>query len=455
MLDRLANALSSNIDEHNLPVRAEQIRARLHSYPLMMGGQLLIAPLLVSLMWDKVAHQVLLVWVGVLFAALSLEVFYVWRDAAATNSLAECRLWRTRLMVFVFMIGVIWGAGGVLLFVVDDLAYQALLICVFLGVAAGAATTNPVFPPALYIYISLLILPLFLINAVVGDHTHTILAGMLVVYWGYVLKTGRDLAATFELSLRRTFENENLVRQLTEEKQHAEQANLTKSRFLAAASHDLRQPMYALALFVDLLKGHVQGEQGVELHGKVGHSVEVLSGMFDALLDVSKLDAGVVQPACRVFPIQQLLDRLRDEFVLLAQQKDLQLEMSASAARVYSDPLLLECVLRNLLSNAIHHTERGSISLLSRNIEDGLELTVLDTGIGISAEDLPYIFEEYYQVGSQHRDRRNGLGLGLAIVKRLDQLLDLHLQVTSTPDEGTRFVMRVLDQNAVAEVHGA
>lgn len=171
MLDRLANALSSNIDEHNLPVRAEQIRARLHSYPLMVGGQLLIAPLLVSLMWDKVAHQVLLVWLGVLFAALSLEVFYVWRDAAATNSLAECRLWRTRLMVFVFMIGVIWGAGGVLLFVVDDLAYQALLICVFLGVAAGAATTNPVFPPALYIYISLLILPLFLINAVVGDHT--------------------------------------------------------------------------------------------------------------------------------------------------------------------------------------------------------------------------------------------------------------------------------------------
>lgn len=441
MLARLARLFPCDIDEANLPVRAEQIRARLHSYPLMVGGQVLVASLLVALMWDKVGHGALLLWLGGLFSALALEIYYVRRDAAATDGIDECRVWRTRLILFVCLIGSVWGAAGVLMFVPDDLAYQALLLCVVLGVAAGAATTNPVFPPALYIYISLLMLPLPLINAAVGDRTHYILAGMLLVYWGYVLKTGRDLADTFELSLRKTFENQNLIKALTEEKGHAERANQMKSRFLAAASHDLRQPMFALTLFVDLLKPHVHGTQGCELHGKVVQSVDLLSDMFDALLDVSKLDAGVVQPACDFFQVSSLLNRLSDEFGLLAGNKGLHLEVSACDETVYSDSLLLERVLRNLLSNAIHHTDQGTVSLICRPVVQGLEITVRDTGIGIFPEDLPNVFEEYYQVGNRSRDRRTGLGL--SIVSRLEKLLGLNLAVSSIPGEGTCFVMVV------------
>ncbi len=186
MLHRLAKLLSCDINESNLPVRAEQIRARLQTFPLMLAAQILVALLLVNIMWEKIAHNVLLTWMGVLFLELAVEVYYEWRDAAATRNLAECRLWRNRLIVFVCLVGLIWGAGGVLLFVTDDLAYQALLMCVFLGVAAGAATTNPVFPPALYIYISLLILPLMIVNLITGDRAHLIIAGMLGVYWGCI-----------------------------------------------------------------------------------------------------------------------------------------------------------------------------------------------------------------------------------------------------------------------------
>lgn len=443
MRARLARLLSCDIDESNLQVRAEQIRARLRSYPLMVGGQVLIAPLLVGLMWDKVRHEVLLIWLGVLLASLSLEMFYVKRDGKATGSLAECLVWRNRLIAFVCLIGSVWGAGGVLMFVPDDLAYQGLLLCVVLGVAAGAATTNPVFPPALYLYISLLMLPLPLINAAVGDRTHYILAGMLLVYWGYVLKTGSDLADTFELSLRKTFENHELIRQLTEEKGHAERANQMKSRFLAAASHDLRQPMFALTLFVDLLSPHVRGEPASVLHGKVAQSVNVLSGMFDALLDVSRLDAGAIHPNGDFFHMRTLLNRLSDEFGLLASNKGLALVVTECDEIVYSDALLLERVLRNLLSNAIKYTEHGTVSLIARPVESGLELIVRDTGIGISAEELPNIFEEYYQLDSQHRDKRNGLGLGLAIVSRLEKLLGLNLTVASTPGAGTSFFMVV------------
>ena len=450
MFNQLAKWFSCDIHAGNLSVRAAQIRARLRSYPIMVVSQLFIAPLLVVLMWDNVAHQQLLIWLGALVAVLAVEIYFVTRYGRVTHSLAECSLWRSRLIVFVCMVGMVWGAGGCLIFVSGDLAYQTLLMCVFMGVAAGAATTNPVFPPALYIYISLLILPLMVISALDGDRTHLILAAMLLVYWAFILNSGRDLAATFELSLCREFENEHLVAQLMEEKRHAEQASRMKSRFLAAASHDMRQPIYALSLFLEALRNHVTGMQGRELHSKVEQTAEVLSCMLDAMLDVSKLDAGVIQPNHHQFAMRPLFSRLYQEFSVLTDAKGLKLEIIVGAERVFTDDLLLERVLRNLLSNAIRYTEQGAVSLISQVVENGVELTVCDTGIGIASEHLPYIFDEYYQVGNQQRDRTKGLGLGLAIVKRLDQLLDLQLRVCANAGGGSRFVMLIPVQNKAA-----
>jgi len=440
-MSRLSELFSCDINADNLPVRVEQIHARLRTYPLMISGQVIVALMLVALMWDKVAHPVLFVWVGVLFAELAAESFYAWREVADIHTQTECRRWRNRLLVSVTLASLIWGVGGVLLFVPNDLAYQALLICVFLGVGAGAATTNPVFPPALYIYISLLILPMVGVNALVGDHTHDLLAGLMLVYWIFLLNTGKDLGKTFELSLHRAIENEQLVEQLKTEKQRAEQANQMKSRFLAAASHDLRQPIHALSMLIEALKAHVPDAQGQALHGKVENSVEVLGGMLNALLDVSRLDAGVVQPHYEYFSLQPLLGRLREEFKVFADKQGLHLDVPDCAEEVFCDAILLELVLRNLLGNALRHTPQGEVALRCKLIAGGMELTVQDSGVGIAEEFMPHIFEEYFQVGNRQRDRRKGQGLGLSIVRRLEQLLGLGLQVSSTPGVGTRFVM--------------
>lgn len=441
MYSRLAKTFSCDIDETTFPVRAEQIRARLRSFPLMLVTQVLVASLLVSLLWAEVEHRVLLGWIGVMFAEFSVEIYYEWRYAAATRDIAECQTWRNRLIVFVSLASMIWGAGGVLLFVHGDIDSQALLMTVFVGMAAGAVTANPVFPPAMYIYVLTLILPLLVVNLTVGDSTHDILAVLLALFLLFVIKSGRDLARIFELSLHRAIENERLVGQLTEEKQRAEQANRMKSGFLAAASHDLRQPIHALMLFVEALKSHVQDKEGINLHHKIEHSVEVLGGMLDALLDVSRLDAGAIRPCYQWFSMQELFDRLHEEFYLLAEHQGLRLEMSGHAGMVCTDPLLLELVLRNLLSNALRHTTVGKVSLICEPVAHGMQLTVSDTGIGIAEEYLPHIFEEYYQIGNHHRDRRKGMGLGLAIVKRLEQLLGYQLQVSSTLGEGTCFVL--------------
>lgn len=439
-----------DIDAANLPIRTEQIRTRLQGYPLMVMTQIITGLLLCWMMWEKAAHGVLLSWLAVLYAVHLLEIGYWWKYKNATHTLVECVQWRTRFIVFVTLVGAVWGSAGALMFVADDLAYQALLICVALGLAAGAVTINPVFPPALYIYVTLLILPIMLENMLVADSTHMLLAGMLLVYLAFVLNAGRDLAKTFELSLRRGLENAGLVVQLTEEKrraelaQHsAEQANRMKSKFFAAASHDLRQPMHALALFVEVLKNRDHDKQTTRLIGQVENSVEALAGMFDALLDISKLDAGVVQPQCEGIVMQPLLDRMYAEFSWLAHDKGLRFEVANCQQTVYTDPMLLERVLRNLISNAVRYTHRGSVTVICETVDEWLQLEIRDSGIGIATEHLPHVFEEYFQVGNQQRDRSKGLGLGLAIVKRLELLLGYRMTLQSTLGEGSCFTLLV------------
>ncbi len=443
--------MNCDISTENLPVRAEQLRARLRAYPLMIVSQIVMALLLSGLMWDTVPRGVLLGWMTVLYSVHLTEAFYWWRYREATRTVTECRAWRRRFIVFVTLIGLVWGSAGLLLFIVEDHAYQAMLICVLLGMAAGAVTINPVFPAALYIYVGLLIIPVLFSNLAIGNHPHHFfLSAMLVVYLFFVLNAGRGLNRTFELALRRTFENEQLVGQLTEEKRRAElaqksaeQANRTKSRFFAAASHDLRQPMHALTLFVDILKSYDLDAKAAQLVGQVEHSVEVLSSMFDALLDISKLDAGVVQPFHEDFAIQPLLDRMHTEFSWLARDKGLQFDVTSCDLMVHSDPMLLERVLRNLISNAIRYTEEGGVTITCQQVPEGLRMEVRDSGIGIASDHLSHIYEEYYQVGNQQRNRNDGLGLGLAIVKRLEQLLGYQMKLDSTVGVGSCFTFVV------------
>jgi signal transduction histidine kinase len=435
--------LGSDIDESTLPIRAEQIRARLRSYPMMIVSQLLLAPLLVLLMWSHVSHTVLLAWSTVVVVGHGIEVTGFLLHQHATGTVEQCRIWRARFILYTFMVACTWGSVGVLMFVPSDLAYQALLICVLMGMAAGAVTINPVYPLTLYIYLICLLSPILFNMLLIADGTHLVLAAMMAMFLVFVLKSGSDLSRTFELSLQRSFDNALLVKSLGEEKLRAEQANLMKSKFFAAASHDLRQPMHALTLFVDVLKNRPHDEQSTQLVRQIEQSANVMGEMFDALLDLSKLDAGVVQPNNECFSVLPMLERLRDEFDWLARDKDLRLLMANCPGDVYTDQVLLERVLRNLISNAIRYTEQGSVAVMCDRVTDGLRISVKDSGIGIAPDQIKHIFEEYYQVGNPQRDRRRGLGLGLSIVSRLERLLGYRMEVESTLGLGSCFTFTV------------
>jgi two-component system CheB/CheR fusion protein len=222
-------------------------------------------------------------------------------------------------------------------------------------------------------------------------------------------------------------------------KLEAERANIAKSRFLAAASHDLRQPLQSLTLLQELLAQSIEGAKPQKLLGRLSQTLGAMSGMLNALLDINQIEAGVVEAHISSFPIEYVFDQLRDEFTYLAQTRGLSLHIMPSAAVVQSDPRLLQQMIRNLLGNAIKYTKRGKIVLGCRKRGDALRIEIWDSGIGIAASELHAIFEEFHQVGNAARERSRGLGLGLSIVQRLGHLLGHDIDVRSVPEKGSVF----------------
>ena len=223
-------------------------------------------------------------------------------------------------------------------------------------------------------------------------------------------------------------------------RESAQRASQAKSRFLATASHDLRQPLQTLALLNGTLRRVVTEADVAQILTQQEQAIGAMSRLINALLDISKLESGAVKPDPVDFPVAAIFEELRREFAGVAADKQLKLEIADSTVRAHSDPSLVEQVLRNLVSNAIKYTRRGKVALTCMLVPGSLlRLEVLDTGIGIPASQLACIYDEFYQVGLATNRARDGYGLGLSIVKRIVELLGLRLEVRSQPGEGSSF----------------
>lgn len=232
---------------------------------------------------------------------------------------------------------------------------------------------------------------------------------------------------------------ESNIRLLEGERDNAQRADEEKSRFLAIASHDLRQPVHALGLFAATLEKRLLGSPEEALARNMIRSIDGLDRSFNAMLDISRLDAGTIEPNIQHFPLRDLFRRLHMHFAGQAELSGLGLRFSPGGKSVSSDPQLLERILGNLVQNAIKYTEAGGVVVVARSTATHINVEVWDTGVGIRATDLPRIFDEFWQVGRSERARAQGLGIGLAIVKRLAALVGHELTVVSRPGRGTMF----------------
>jgi PAS domain S-box-containing protein len=238
----------------------------------------------------------------------------------------------------------------------------------------------------------------------------------------------------------------------------ADRANRAKSAFLAAASHDLRQPLQTLALLNTAL-GRISppDSRAANIATRTEEALDSMSELLNSLLDISKLEAGAVRPDIRDASIRQIFERLRHRFSGLAEAKGIELLVDDCEDVVHTDPTLLEQIVQNLVANAIRYTQRGLVELRCFHTSSIVRIEVLDTGIGIAPEEIDLVFEEFYQTPASQGRRREGLGLGLSIVRRVAELLEISIAVESKPGSGSRFCVSVPrgDKAAVERAHAA
>ena len=344
------------------------------------------------------------------------------------------RIWLSLLTVS----AAVWGAGPPL-FLSLGFATGGLLSGIWLAAAGLSAPLVAAARPAIYLWMLPSVVPMLFALAVYGSGEALVLAVLGSTFLLLLLRLVLEQNDSLIAGLTARFQNEDLVQQLRAQVDLAARANQEKTRFLASAVHDLRQPLHALGLFCAALDQRLHNIPERPLIKNMMASIEALETSFGAMLDISRLDAGVVQVAPQTFPVRDLFRRLYQQFGGDAETRDISLRFRAVRRLVLSDPQLLERVLANLVQNALRYTRHGGVLVAARRHRSGVALEVWDTGVGIPQEQLELIFEEFYQIDNPERDRSRGLGMGLAIVRRLCNLLGHPLEVRSQLGRGTLF----------------
>lgn len=375
------------------------------------------------------------IWVAVIVAShfLALIPGYAWKCRRKVGE--NWRPWSRVIITANACAGLSWGIGSVFLITYADVdLHRWMDVVVFSVVGTGIALSVL---PAFYAGFFPSLLPWVLWCFVQGGSAQY-LGALGVMYLAAFVMAGRHYNRVFIEALRLRFENLDLVDQLRLEKTRAEQANIDRSRFLASASHDLRQPVHALSMLVGALQAHNLNAELIELAGQMNKSVIALDNLFASLLDISKFDANVVRVDPKVFYITKLVERVCDDYRMEAQAKGIRLSVQPSSLVVRTDSVLMERILRNLVSNAVRYTMHGRVVVGCRRGQR-VSLQVWDTGRGIPEPEQTRIFEEFYQLDNPERDRDKGLGLGLAIAKRSAELLGCELTVCSKVGVGSVF----------------
>ena len=438
---------------------AELVQSTYDYMPTALSGYAAGVAVATMLYWGIAPMAVLLPWWGA-FAAMCLVRLSITLafKRAAPRTRAEWQRWGLYSNIGTLVAATMWGVTGWVFYgqgvgARDTGLQQTGLIIIVYTYCAVAIPVLSIQRRLYRTYAGLCFLPLVLRIALVDDIYHYELAGELLVIFGFTVV----LANRYRLALQRAMDlkmnADELAGRLRVEtlsaeaaRREAEIANRAKTQFFTAASHDLRQPLHAMGLFAEALRQRVHEPEVAQLVNSINESVDALEGLFSELLDITRIDSGVIEVHPQHFEVGDILRKLRLHFEPSAFEKGLALRLRGGGKVVFADPLLVERVLRNLVSNAIRYTNDGSVLVGCRQRGDRVLLQVWDTGLGIALAEQTRIFDEFYQVPNTPKvspDQRKGLGLGLAIVKRLADLMGAALTMRSTPGRGTVFTLEL------------
>ncbi|MET4492753.1 ATP-binding protein [Bradyrhizobium sp. LA7.1] len=441
-------------------MQEDKIRAALVELLYRNSYGVVVANILISLaaayvLRSTVSASWLIGWLSAVYLLTATRVLAARRFFSRDREPGSVLRWAWLAAAFSCVSGLLWGMLGWVGFLPQEPVLFSFTVIVLTGLICGTVPSLSAFPPALVGSIIATVLPITVRSITNGGDISgaylSLLAGLVTINFYYCRTTYRMLRESIRLRL----ENVELVGHLEEERDRAQAADRAKTRFLAAASHDLRQPIHALSLLIATLaalghRGAVQSGDARDLAGKAKSIVGNLSALLNGLLDISRLDAGVVTVARETVNLSQLFDHLSNEFASVAKDRGLDWRVVESSLKVDSDPMMLKRVLGNLLSNAFRYTGSGGVLLGCRRRGAAVEIQIWDTGAGIPADQQAMVFEEFVQLQNPARDRTLGLGLGLAIVRRTALLLQHPLKLVSVTGRGSMFSVMVPQASAVA-----
>jgi two-component system, sensor histidine kinase len=454
---------------HQRAALPEEVRTAFDYMPATLAGIAAGVVILAMLFWQLTPLVLMLPWLAA-FTTLWLLRVWLYRRFMRSDPQTEAQWLRWRLWwnIGTLCSAGLWGLSAWIFYFHGTGIQQTGLIIIVYTYCIAVVPVLATQPRMFLAFVVIAFTPLVVRIASVGNVYSYQLAGMLLI----IITLTTLLARNYRQALQRVIDlklhADDLLGQLRIEKQAAEQArgeaevaNRAKTQFFTAASHDLRQPLHAMGLFAEALRQRTREPEVAQLVNSINESVDALEGLFSELLDITRIDSGGVEVHAQHFEVGDILRKLRLHFEPTAFEKGLALRLRGGARVVHADPLLVERILRNLVSNAIRYTNDGSVLVSCRQRGEHVLLQVWDTGVGIREAEQAKVFEEFYQVPNTEAlapHQRKGLGLGLAIVKRLADMMGAPLALRSQASHGTVFTLELpsgkLPRTAAAALPG-
>ena len=433
---------------------AEEVRGAFDYMTASVAGNVAGMSVITLLFWSSTPRPFLLAWLLAFAVMLVLRLFMAQRfKRTSVSAEADWYRWQRWWNIGTLSSAAMWGATAWTFYPRGDSIQQIGLIITVYSLTIAVVTVLATQPLVFLAFGALGMLPMAARIASEGTPYGYQLAGILLLVFSLTTVLARSYRQVLRRAIDLKVRADGLLVQLRIEKQaaddarrEAEVANRAKTQFFTAASHDLRQPLHAMGLFAEALRQRVHEPEVAQLVNSINESVDALEGLFSELLDITRIDSGGIEVHAQHFVVGDIFRKLRLHFEPAAFEKGLALRLRGDKRVVFGDPLLVERILRNLVSNAIRYTNDGSVLVSCRQRGGKLLLQVWDTGVGIREQERVRIFEEFYQVPNSAAvspDQRRGLGLGLAIVKRLAGLMAAPLAVRSRPGHGTVFSLEL------------
>jgi len=385
-------------------------------------------------------NEQLLLWLGANILLFIPRVLLLQRFAQAKPGADAIQQWGWMYTMGVCASSLLWGALPWLAFDTASTFNTLFILLVLSGIIAGALGLNSLFLPS-YFFCAIPIGVLMCARLAIETNYFQLFTIPLILFISIFLFFAIKYHRLMYQSIHRQFENTDLIRRMELKNKEVEKANMAKTRFLAAASHDLRQPHQAVGLFIESLACMEHDPEKQMILEKTQMAYGSMSALLDQLLDISKLDTGVVNPELATIRLQPLLQSVYLEHAAIAEQKGLSLRLRPTPAIVRTDPAMLKRMIGNLLSNAVSYTSEGGVLLGVRRHAGGWRIQVWDTGCGIPSSQIDSVFDEFTQLHNPERDRKKGLGLGLAIVKRMEKIINAPVSVHSRLGSGSLFAI--------------